>query len=217
MVAVSDHYGNVKCYTENPQFSLPLNAKGKLDVGGYVGKNGFLSVIKDLGLKEPYATASPLITGEIGDDIASYYGMSEQIPTVCGLGVLVVPEQRVKAAGGFLIQLIPPINESALDLIEENIKTMSSVTALLSSGKTVQDIALDGLSGLEPQILDTFSAEYHCDCSRERTESVLISLGKSELEELSNPNGTPVEICCHFCNKKYHFSYNEIRDLLEGL
>lgn len=216
ITAVSDYKGNVKCCMDNPHADLPLNAVGKLDVGGVVGTDGYLAVIKDLGLKEPYVGQIPIVNGEIALDITQYYAVSEQIPTVCALGVLVDTDLSIKKAGGFIIQLIPPVNESAIDFIEENIKDMQSVTAMLESGLTPEEIALKGLAGLGGEILDSWDTAYSCDCSRERTQRVLIALGKEELTKLADED--PVtEVCCHFCDKKYRFTSDEIRELIERI
>ncbi len=216
ITAVSDYKGNVKCCMDNPHADLPLNAVGKLNVGGVVGTDGYLAVIKDLGLKEPYVGQIPIVNGEIALDITQYYAVSEQIPTVCALGVLVDTDLSIKKAGGFIIQLIPPVNESAIDFIEENIKDMQSVTAMLESGLTPEEIALKGLAGLGGEILDSWDTAYSCDCSRERTQRVLIALGKEELTKLADED--PVtEVCCHFCDKKYRFTSDEIRELIERI
>lgn len=213
MVVVADHMGNVKGYTGDPGADLPLNSRGKLDVAGYVGRDGFLAVVKDLGLKEPYATQTPIVSGEIAEDITSYYATSEQIPTVCALGVLVDRDWSVKTAGGYLIQLIPPINESAIDFIERNIAKMQSVTELLERGATAEDIAMSALEGLEPYILDSWEAHYHCGCSREHTAEILTSLGKEELERMAAED-EETEVCCHFCGEKYYFKSAEIQGMM---
>lgn len=217
IVVAADYRGNVKCYAENPQVDLPLKPNGKLDVSGYVGTDGFLAVIKDLGLKEPYATQTPIISGEIAEDITSYYAVSEQIPTVCALGVLVDRDWSIKAAGGYIIQLIPPFtnDDKSIEIIERNIQSMQSVTALIESGMTSEEIALKGLEGLDGDILDSWEVSYHCGCSRERTEQILISLGKNELEKLIREQEN-VEVCCHFCDKKYAFTSAEVEKLMES-
>lgn len=215
LIAVSDSFGNVRAYVQNPVVEIPLNSKGKLDVGGAVGRNGVLSVVKDLGLKEPYVGQVPIVSGEIAEDITSYFATSEQIPTVCALGVLVNPDLTVKKAGGFLLQLLPFAPEEAVDIIEKNINFMSSVTQMLDSGKTAEEISLMALEGLEPNVLDDFEVNYHCDCSRERVEKALISLGKKELTELSEDENTNVK--CHFCTKEYNFSSEEIKNLIKTL
>ncbi|MDE7281901.1 MAG: Hsp33 family molecular chaperone HslO [Ruminiclostridium sp.] len=219
VLCVADYMGNVRCCCDNPQADLPLKENGKLDVGGFVGKDGFLAIIRDLGLKEPYATQSPIVSGEIAEDITAYYAISEQIPTVCALGVLVDRDHSVKAAGGYIIQLVPPVNEAAIDFIEKNIKNMQSVTTLLSEGKTAEEIALMGLEGLQGEILDSWECGYKCRCSRERTERMLISLGKKELVQLaeeSEDSGDNTEICCQFCGKKYYFSKEDLTELAEN-
>lgn len=211
LICVSDSYGNVRAYVQNPVVEIPLNDKGKLDVRGAVGTEGTLSVVKDMGLKEPYVGQVPIVSGEIAEDITSYLAVSEQVPSVCALGVLVNPDLSVNCAGGFLIQLLPFAPESAIDIIEKNINNMQSVTQMISSGMSVQDIAMKALDGLEPDVLDDFKVEYRCDCSRERVERALISLGKEQLEDMANDGGT--EVKCHFCDKVYNFTSDEIRAL----
>jgi len=214
LVAVADSRGNVKSYAANPVVEIPLNKYGKLDVGGAVGKDGTLSVVKDLGLKEPYVGVIPLVSGEIAEDIASYYATSEQIPTVCGLGVLVNPDLSVKVAGGYLIQLLPFADEKCIDILEKNINTLPPVTSMMTAGMNAEEIALKLLDGLEPNILDESEVFYKCDCNRERTERVLISLGKKELSKMAD-EGKDVEVCCHFCNKKYTFTPKEVLKLIK--
>lgn len=215
MVVAADYRGNVRCYTEHPEVDLPLKPNGKLDVSRYVGKDGFLGVVKDLGLKEPYATQVPIVSGEIAEDITSYYAVSEQIPTVCALGVLVDRDWTVKAAGGYIIQLVPPINEKAIDIIEKNIADMQSVTQMMEAGLTSEQIALKGLEGLDGEVLDSWDVSYKCKCSRERTEEMLISLGRDELNKLAAED-EETEVCCHFCDKKYYFTRDEILKLAEN-
>ncbi len=212
LVAVADSRGNVKSCVNNPVVELPLNSVGKLDVSGAVGKNGTLSVVKDMGLREPYVGVIPLVSGEIAEDIASYYATSEQIPTVCALGVLVDTDLSVKSAGGFLVQLLPFADEKCIDQIEKNVAAMRPVSTLLSEGVSPEEIANMLLEGLEPNELDTASPVYKCDCSRKRTEKVLISVGKNELESIA-AEGKDTEVCCHFCGKKYVFSPAEIAAL----
>lgn len=211
LIAVADSRGNVKAYIQNPVVELPLNSVGKLDVRGAVGTDGTLSVIKDLGLKEPYSGQIPIVSGEIAEDITSYLATSEQVPSVCALGVLVNPDLTVAQAGGFLIQLLPFAPEEAIDTIERNIKDMKSVTAMLSDGMSAEDIAMKALEGLEPNVLDDFEVNYVCDCSKERVERALISLGRDELAELAKDEVT--EVRCHFCDKVYHFTSEEIKSL----
>ncbi len=215
LVAVADSRGNVKSYVTNPVVEIPLNSNGKLDVSGAVGKDGTLSVVKDLGLREPYVGVIPLVSGEIAEDVADYYAVSEQIPTVCALGVLVNPDLSVKSAGGFLVQLLPFADEKCIDIIEKNVSSMRPVSALLDEGVTPKEIADMLLNGLEPNELDTASPVYKCDCSRERTEKVLISIGQKELRAIAD-EGKDTEVKCHFCGKNYVFSPQEIARLAEG-
>ncbi|MDE7098273.1 MAG: Hsp33 family molecular chaperone HslO [Ruminococcus sp.] len=209
LVAVADSMGNVKSYVNNPVVELPLNSKGKLDVSGAIGKNGTLSVVKDMGMREPYVGVIPLVSGEVAEDIASYYATSEQIPTVCGLGVLVYTDLSVKSAGGFLVQLLPFADEKCIEQIEKNVSAMRPVSALLDDGVTPKEIADMLLNGLEPNELDSASPVYRCDCSRKRTEKVLISIGADELNSIAD-EGKDTEVCCHFCGKKYVFTPKEI-------
>ncbi|WP_295216178.1 Hsp33 family molecular chaperone HslO [Ruminococcus sp.] len=209
LVAVADSYGNVKADVDQPIVELPLNAQGKLDVGGAVGIDGTLSVVKDLGLKEPYVGMVPLVSGEIAEDVAQYFATSEQTPTVCGLGVLVNPDLTVKVAGGFLIQVLPFASDACIDTIERNLKTLPPVTAMMEQGMTTEQIALRLLDGLEPNLLDEAEVHYQCDCSRERTERVLTALGKEELTKLA-AEGKSVDVNCHFCKKQYTFTPEEL-------
>ncbi len=209
LIAVADSRGNVKSYVNNPIVEIPLNKFGKLDVAGAVGSEGTLSVVKDLGLKEPYVGQVPIVSGEIAEDIASYFAVSEQIPTVCGLGVLVNPDLTVRAAGGYLIQLLPFADEGCIDILEANVNKLPPVTAMLDSGMTSEDIAKQVLDGLEPEVLDSFEVNYRCDCSKERVERALISLGREELVKMAEEE-EKIEVCCHFCDKKYVYSKDEI-------
>ncbi len=215
LVAVSDSLGNVKSCVNNPVVELPLNNLGKLDVSGAVGKNGTLSVVKDLGLREPYVGVIPLVSGEIAEDVANYYAASEQIPTVCALGVLVDTDLSVKSAGGFLIQLLPFADEKCIDTLEKNVAQMRPVSALLADGVTPEEISDMLLKGLEPNELDRSNPVYKCDCSRQRTEQILISIGQKELRSIA-AEGKDTEVSCHFCGKKYIFSPAEISELAEG-
>ena len=213
IIAVSDSKGNVKAYPANPVVELPLNDKGKLDVAGAVGTDGYLSVIRDLGLKEPYIGQTPIVSGEIAEDITNYYAVSEQIPTVCALGVLVNPDLTVKAAGGFLVQLLPFADEKAIETIERNINGIQPVSSMIDEGMTPPDICKLLLSGLEPEILEERMPVYRCDCSKERVERALLSMGREQLNELiTEDHGT--EVCCHFCEKKYRYSEDELKRLL---
>ncbi len=208
LVAVADSSGNVKAYCDENIVELPLKPNGKLDVGAAVGNSGTITVIKDLGLKEPYVGQTELVSGEIAEDITNYFAVSEQIPTVCALGVLVNPDLSVKRAGGFILQLLPFAPDECIDVVEKNIKAMPSVTTMLELGISAEDIAMKALDGLEPNVLDDFGVEYKCDCSRERTERILMSLPLKDIEALSEDEIT--EVKCHFCDKVYHFTRDEI-------
>ena len=212
LVAVADSHGNVKADVDQPVVELPLNAKGKLDVGGAVGTDGTLSVVKDLGMKEPYVGVVPLVSGEIAEDVAQYFATSEQTPTVCGLGVLVNPDLTVNVAGGFLIEVLPFASDACIDTIENNLKNLPPVTTMMSQGMTPDQIALRLLDGLEPNLLDEGEVKYQCDCSRERTERVLKALGNTELSKLAE-EGEPITVNCHFCGKEYKFTPDELQKL----
>ena len=214
LIAVSDYHGNPRGYVQNPIVELPLNSYGKLDVSGAVGKNGHLYVIRDLGFGEPYVGQSPIVSGEIAEDITSYYAISEQIPTVCALGVLVNPDLTVNCAGGYLVQLLPGAGEETITALEENIKNIQSMTQMLSKGLKLEEICDLVLKGLEPEVLDEFSIEYRCNCSKERVEKALVSIGREELIKLRDEQDS-AEVSCHFCNKKYVFTKNDINKLLK--
>lgn len=214
VIAVSNGNGDVRGYIQNPVVEIPLNEKNKLDVSGAVGKNGTLFVLKDLGLKEPYNGQIPLVSGEIAEDITAYYAMSEQIPTICALGVLVDTDLSIKSAGGFIIQLLPGADEKTIDTLEESVKDLQSVTQMLSSGMTPKDILFKALHKFETEVLYEQEISYKCNCSRRRVEKALISLGKAELEDMaSEQEENTVE--CHFCDKKYIFSAEELRNLVK--
>ncbi len=213
VLAVSDASGNVRGYVQQPVVELPLNAKGKLDVAGAVGKNGFVTVIKDLGLKDPYVGQTPIVSGEIAEDITAYFASSEQTPTVCGLGVLVNPDLSIKAAGGFLVQLLPAAGEDTIEKVEQSMEDLESVTAMLSRGMTPEDICRRVLQKFELEVLDTARPEYRCTCTRERVEAALVSTGKDALEEMTHDAQT--EVHCQFCDKTYCFTPAEIRALMK--
>ena len=213
LIAVSDSFGNVKSYVQNPVVEIPLNQHGKLDVKGAIGTNGILSVVKDMGLKEPYVGQVPIVSGEVAEDITNYLATSEQVPTVCSLGVLVNPDLTVAEAGGYLIEVLPFAPDEVIDVIEKNINSMDNVTKMLSAGMTPEEISLKALEGLEPNVLDDFKVEYKCDCSKERVEKALISLGAKELTAMSEDEET--EVLCHFCAKAYRFKSSEVLKLIE--
>jgi molecular chaperone Hsp33 len=212
LIAVADSRGNVKSYVSNPVVEIPLNQYGKLDVKGAIGTDGTLSVIKDLGLKEPYTGTIPIVSGEVAEDVANYFATSEQTPTVCALGVLVNPDLTIKRAGGFLVQLLPFATEEVVSAVEKNIKDIKPITTMLEEGQTPEDIALMLLDGLTPNLLDEATPKYQCDCSQERVEKALVSLGKEELTNMANEQDV-TEVCCHFCNKKYTFTKEDILNM----
>ena len=213
--AESDYRGNVRGYVENPVVEgLPKRTDGHLNVGGAVGSDGTLTVVRDLGLKEPYVGQIPLVSGEIAEDITSYYAVSEQIPTVCSLGVLVNPDLTVAKAGGFMIQLLPFAPDSAVDIIEENLKKLEAVTKMLTNGMTAEEIALKAIEGTNANILDEWEVDYVCDCSREYCESVIRSMNSDELLEIAKEDGG-VRVECHYCDGKYEFNLEEIEKIIE--
>ncbi len=208
VVCVSDYMGNVRGYAENPDAELPPNAAGKLDVGGAVGA-GTMYIIKDLGLNEPYIGVSPLVSGEIAEDVTEYFASSEQTPTVCALGVRVDQENMCFAAGGFLLQLMPGYEDSTVDLLETNINMLGSVSKLIADGKSGEEIIGMVFSGIEYEMFDEFDAEYRCTCERERYKAALVGLSETDMEELRG-TGEPIETNCRFCGKKYVFELDEI-------
>lgn len=214
LLAVADDLGNVKSYVDQPIVELPLNAKGKLDVAGAVGTDGTLFVIKDVGLKEPYSGQTALVSGEIAEDITQYFADSEQVPSACGLGVLVNPDLTVACAGGYLIQLLPFAPESDIAMLEENLRDVTSVTDLMQNGMTTDDIAQKLMAGLSAELLDESEPEYVCDCSRERTAKMIYSLDIPSLREMADEM-PEIEVCCHFCNQKYVFTKDELREMIQ--
>ena len=214
IMAISDSHGDARGYVTNPVVEIPLNQKGKLDVSGAVGTDGSLTVIKDLNLKEPYVGQTPIISGEIAEDITSYYASSEQTPTVCALGVLVNPDLSVKSAGGFIIQLLPFAPDETIDMVERCISNIESVTSMLSDGMSPEQMCRKVLNEFELEVLDESNPEYKCNCSRRRVESALISTGIDSLKELACEKET--QVCCQFCEKKYIFSGNDILKLIEN-
>ena len=216
VLAVSDHLGNVRGYVGNPSVDLPLRADGKLDVGGAVGCEGTLTVIKDLGLKEPYIGSVGLLGGEIAEDLAAYFVESEQIPTACALGVLVDRDQSIKAAGGYIIQLLPGAGEDVIAKVEGGVLAAGPVTALLDRDPDPEALLRTVLSDFEVEILETSPVEYRCYCSRDRVERALISMGVAELEDLLAEQGG-CELGCQFCDKVYRYSAEELRELIDRL
>lgn len=211
MTVTADSKGRVKGYANVPDVILPANAKGKLDVGGAVG-NGLLSVIKDMGLKEPYVGQTVLQTGEIAEDITYYFASSEQVPSSVGLGVLMDKNNTVRQAGGFIIQLMPFAEEEVINRLEANLAGVESVTAFLDAGLTPEEMLQKLLDGLDVELKDNIPTEFYCNCDKERVSKALISIGKKELKEIIT-EGKDIEVNCHFCNTNYTFTPKE----LEGL
>ena len=213
ITAVSDSNGNVRGYVQNPAVDLPLREDGKLDVGGAVGpEGGILTVIKDVGAGEPFAGKVELLGGEIAEDIAVYYAESEQIPTVCALGVLVDTDQSVKKAGGYIIQLMPGADDEIAEELERRVREAGSVTKMLSAGLSPSDI-LTKILGNAFVVMDEHQVSYECKCSRRRVETALISMGKADLEELASRQ-EKIEVTCQFCDAVYEFGAEEIKKMI---
>ena len=214
MTATADAAGNVKGYPLVPDVDLPLNAKGKLDVGGAVGP-GELSVIKDMGLKEPYMGRVDLQTGEIADDLTYYFAVSEQVPSAVGLGVLVNPDGSVRQAGGFLVQLLPFAGDDVIDRLEKNLAGITSVTELLDAGYSPEGVLSNVLDGLDLHVTDTLPARFHCSCSKERVRKVVAGVGEKDLREMI-AEGKPVTVKCDFCNTDYVLQVEELEEILKS-
>lgn len=212
VTVTADSKGRVKGFAANPDVELPLKPDGKLDVGGAVG-NGTLTVIKDLGLKEPYVGQTELVNGEIAEDLTYYFAASEQVPSSVGLGVLVNPDGTVRQAGGFIVQVMPDASDELIDILEKNISTLKPVTTCLESGETVEDILAQIFENIEYDITDKSDVSFYCNCSRDRISKALISVGKAELQSMID-EGKEIEVKCHFCNKGYKFSVDELREML---
>lgn len=214
IMVTADSKAGVKGYVGNPDVLLPPNGKGKLDVGGAVGK-GMLTVIKDIGMKEPYSGSCEIVSGELAEDLTYYFASSEQVPSAVALGVLMEHDNTVKQAGGFIIQVMPFAEDAVIDRLEEKINGMSSITSMLDKGMTPEDILDELLGEFGLEINDRIPAAFRCSCSKARVEKALISIGKKELKELI-AEGEPVELKCHFCNTAYVFSVNELKLLYAG-
>ena len=210
ITVTADAKARVKGYVDNPDVMLPPK-NGKLDVGGAVGI-GLLNVIKDMGLKEPYSGQTVLQTGEIAEDLTYYFATSEQVPSSVGLGVLMNKENTVRCAGGFIVQVMPFVTEEVLGRLEENIQKISSVTTMLDNGHTPEEMLEKVLDGLNVEITDTLPAAFYCNCSRERIEKAIISIGKKEIREMID-EGKEVEVKCHFCNTAYKFQPSELEEI----
>lgn len=213
LLVVSDGRGNVRGYAQNPVVEIPLKPSGKLDVSGAVGTDGLLYVLRDTGAPEPYVGCTPLVSGELAEDITSYFASSEQIPTVCALGVLVNPDLSVKAAGGLIIQLLPFCPDEVIDKLEKAIAALPPMTTMLSEGLTPQDILEKALDGFSFDIIDTYEPEYRCTCSREKVTGALAAMKDDELRTLPDENGN-VETTCSFCDSVYTFTTSDIERII---
>ena len=217
VVVVGNSKGIVKGYVSNPQIDLPLRADGKLDVGGAVGTDGEIVVVKDLGMKEPYVGKYELVTGEIAEDLAAYFAYSEQQPSAVALGVLIDKDCSVKAAGGFIIQIMPDSNEDTISKLERNLNKIPSLSFMLGDGMTIEQIVEILMAEIPYEISDKIPVDFVCDCHRERIEQVLISLGKEELMRLRDEEDEKVEVVCHFCNEKYNFERHHLDEIIDSL
>ena len=213
ITVTADSHGNVKGYVGNPDVCIPANSKGKLDVAGAVGV-GFMDVIKDMGLKEPYVGQVALQTSEIAEDLTYYFATSEQVPSAVGLGVLMNKDNTVRQAGGFIIQLMPGASEAVISALEEKIKEIHSITTLLDVGNTPETILQYILGDLGLEINEKLPAKFTCNCNKSRIEKALISVGKKDIQEMID-DGKPIEVNCHFCNKNYTFDVEELKEILE--
>ena len=212
ITVTADSKGRVKGYVGNPNVCIPANSKGKLDVAGAVGI-GFMNVIKDMGLKEPYVGQVALQTSEIAEDLTYYFATSEQVPSAVGLGVLMNKDNTVRQAGGFIVQLMPFAEESTIAKLEENVQKITSVTNLLEEGHTLESLLDKVLEGFDVEINEKIPTKFYCNCSRERVEKALISIGRKELNEMIQ-EGKPIELNCHFCNHNYEFTVEELKEIL---
>jgi molecular chaperone Hsp33 len=215
LTVTADSKGNVKGYANVPEVIIPAKPNGKLDVSGAIG-NGFLTVIKDMGLKEPYSGRIELQTGEIAEDLTYYFAASEQVPSSVGLGVLMEKNNTVKQAGGFIIQLMPFTDEEIIEKLEHNLNNISPVTSMLDAGNTPQQMLEILLDGMNPEITDTIPASFYCNCSKSRVEKALISIGREELKSMID-DGEEIELHCHFCNTNYVFSIEELKDIYKKM
>lgn len=213
VVAVSDSAGNVRGYIENPAADLPTRQDGKLDVGGIVGRDGTLTVSRDIGLNEPYVGSTELVSGEIAEDLTAYLLESEQVPSACALGVLVDTDKSIKAAGGFIVQLMPGAPDELIDKLEENITMMDALTTILAEDG-LEAVFEQVLKGLEHHIVGEDEIGYRCKCSRERVASAILGIGKDELESMVS-EGKDVDVSCQFCDTVYTFTPDDISDLLK--
>ncbi len=204
--------GEVRGYVTNPQTHIDLNKRGKLDVSGVVGKEGMLTIVKDIGMKDYFTSQVPLVSGEIGEDFTYYLATSEQVPSSVGVGVLVNPDNSIKAAGGFIIQMLPGATEETINNIEERLKVIAPISTMIQQGLTPEEVMEHILGKENMQIIEKMDVRFQCPCSRERISDTLISLGKDEIKDIIETEGK-AEAQCHFCNEKYHFSKEELNEL----
>lgn len=214
IVTVANNKGEVKGYVDNPYADLPSRDDGKLDVGGLVGNKGQLAIIRDLGLREPYIGYSNLVSGEIADDLAHYFYLSEQQPSAINLGVLIDKDISVKAAGGYMLQLLPNIEDEDIDRIEKVINNAKPISTLIDEGLTPEEIMEELFGEFEMEVLEKRYINYECNCEREKIEGVLISLGEKEINDMIEEDGK-AEVVCHFCNKRYNFSKEDLQNLID--
>lgn len=213
MLAVSDYYGNTRGFVQNPKADLPLNSRGKLDVAGIVGK-GTLSVVKDMGEGQPFVGLVPIVSGEIAEDITNYFATSEQTPTVCALGVLVGTDFKCACAGGFMIQLLPGADDDFVDKLEARVPLMPPISQLFSSGKPNEELLKEVLGDIEFDIFDEADVSYHCNCSKQRVQRVIQSLGKKEISDMIE-EGKDIDVSCQFCDNVYTFTKSDLQKLLK--
>ncbi len=212
ILVAADSKGNVKGYVANPYVEMPLREDGKLDVGSAVGREGKVIVIKDFGMKEPYVGQSELLSGEIAEDLTAYFAASEQQPSAIGLGVLIDRDQTVKASGGFIIQPLPGLRDEIITIIEDRLSYMPPITEIIDGKRSAEDVLRMVLDGLDVEILETKEVHLNCDCSEERLEKALMSIGEKDLKEVIEEDGQ-AELTCHFCNTAYHFDREHLERL----
>lgn len=216
IIAVADHTGNVRVTASNPRADLPAKSNGKLDVAGFVGTEGSIGIIKDYGLKEPYTGISEIISGEIAEDFANYFFYSEQTPSIISLGVLVDTDLSIKAAGGLFVQVLPNISDDDLTGLEKKVAELLPISELISNNLTPEEILEKYFSEFEPELLSKIDVKYECNCSRERFEEGLISLGKNELQQIADEDGK-ADIICEFCRKEYSFNKKDLEKLIKSI
>ncbi len=213
ITVTADAMARVKGFVGNPDVMLPASAEGKLDVGGAVGA-GFIQVIRDTGLKEPYVGETKLISGEIAEDLTAYFAISEQVPSAVALGVLMNKDNTVRQAGGFIIQLLPGASEECISTLEQKLTEVTNISGLLDEGMTPEEFVEYIMGSMNPEIMDTIVPEYYCNCSRERVAKAVMSVGEKELKEMID-DGKEIEVNCHFCEKKYSFSVDDLKAMLK--